>query len=154
MIAKTSAVDTRFLDVGFRIRENYTGHTVKKDATSGCWNINESCLPRPDSWMSFLSLLNAGRDSGNVFHNEMLLHGFPRHKMICKRFLQRFLSWTLSCLNDGNIRKISFKHIQYYTSKSSKGKRKNTSSPLENLWISELETRFQEVSQDFPDFEM
>ena len=36
MIAKTSAVDTRFLDVGFRIRENHTGHTVKNDATSGC----------------------------------------------------------------------------------------------------------------------
>ena len=37
---------------------------------------------------------------------------------------QRFLSWTLSCLNDGNIRAISFNRIQYYTSKSSKGKTK------------------------------
>lgn len=100
MIAKTSAVDTRFLDVGFRIRENHTGHTVKNDATSGCWNIIDSHLPRPDSWMSFLSLLHTGQDSGNVFHNEMLLHGFPRHKMICNgscngSWVEHYRAWMM-----------------------------------------------------------
>lgn len=35
MIAKTSAVDTRFLDVVFRIRQSHTGHTSKKMPLQG-----------------------------------------------------------------------------------------------------------------------